>query len=282
MQGILKTSTARKLAGVVQLPGSGLTGALSGLKLQSRGLAAAKKGGKRPRKAKKVERETFGPLFAIQQLKKRARANFDESLDISIHLGLDPRKPNQNIRTSIPLPHGTGKAARVCAFVPEDMIEEVKNAGADIIGDEDLIKQIEKEGKIEFDRCFATPEFQHSFKNVARKLGPRGLLPTAKLGTLTSDIVEAVKAAKCGPVNVRVNREGNILGSIGRISYSEEMLMDNLRAFFVGIADNKPEGAKGTYLLSCTISSTMGKAVPLHIKACDPSSNFFMLEKADA
>jgi len=161
------------------------------------------------------------------------------------------------------------------------MIDEVKAAGADMIGTDELLKEIEKGGNIEFDRCFATPEFQQSFKSVARKLGPRGLLPTAKLGTLTNDVVEAVKAAKCGPVNVRTNREGNILGSIGRITYTEEQLLENLRAFLVGIADNKPEGAKGAFMLSCSISTTMGKAIHLHPKACDPGSNFFMLEETE-
>uniref|UniRef100_K3WYK8 Ribosomal protein n=1 Tax=Globisporangium ultimum (strain ATCC 200006 / CBS 805.95 / DAOM BR144) TaxID=431595 RepID=K3WYK8_GLOUD len=211
---------------------------------------------------------------AIAKLKQSTR-KFDETIDIAVQLGVDPRKPNQSVRGVVSLPNGTGKTVRVAVFARGPKAEEAKAAGATIVGAEDLVELVQS-GKLEFDRCIATPDVMPLVGRVARILGPRGLMPNPKLGTVTLDVADAISAAKGGQVEFRAEKKGIIHAGIGKASFSEEALLENVRAFMVALGDAKPEGAKGKYIKAAHLSSTMGPGLALDAKQIDPSSAFFM------
>jgi large subunit ribosomal protein L1 len=201
---------------------------------------------------------------AIGLLKSCATAKFDESVEIALNLGVDPRHADQMVRGTADLPHGTGKSVRVAVFARGDKAEEAQAAGADIVGAEDLAQAIQS-GQIEFDRCIATPDLMPVVGRLGRILGPRGLMPNPKLGTVTPNIAQAVSAAKAGQVQFRVEKTGIIHAGIGKASFEPKRLADNVRAFVDAVNKAKPSGAKGTYLKRAAISSTMGPGVKLEI-----------------
>lgn len=201
---------------------------------------------------------------AVRIVKERATAKFDETIEVSLNLNVDPRKSDQNIRGVTQLPAGTGKTLRVAVFAKGPKAEEAKKAGADIVGDEDLAEKVQA-GEVNFDRCIATPDMMVLLGKLARVLGPRGLMPNPKLGTVTMDVAEAVKAAKGGQVEFRAEKAGIVHAGIGKASFSAEDIEKNLRSFVDAIMKAKPTGIKGAYLKKVTLSSTMGPAVRIEI-----------------
>ena len=226
-----------------------------------------------PRRGRKYSgaRETFdrrnrhSPDDALGKVKEIAYAGFDESVDVATHLGVDPRRADQIVRGTVVLPHGTGKAPRVLAICQGDREEEAREAGADFIG-VDYLDRI-KEGWLDFDVCVATPDLMRMVGPLGRILGPRGLMPTPKAGTVTPDVGRAVREIKAGKIEYRVDKTGNLHAPIGRVSFDVELLAENLRAFMASVLRSKPAAAKGTYVKSVTVSSTMGPGVPV-----DPNS----------
>lgn len=201
---------------------------------------------------------------AIRIVKERATAKFDETIEISMNLNVDPRKSEQNIRGVTQLPAGTGKTLRVAVFAKGPKAEEAKKAGADIVGDEDLAEKVQA-GELNFDRCIATPDMMVLLGKLARVLGPRGLMPNPKLGTVTMDVAEAVKAAKGGQVEFRAEKAGIVHAGIGKASFSAEDIEKNLRSFVDAIMKAKPTGIKGSYVKKISLSSTMGPSVKIDI-----------------
>ncbi len=201
---------------------------------------------------------------AVKMVKERATAKFDETVEIAINLGVDPRHADQMVRGVVQLPHGTGRSVRVAVFARGPKAEEAKEAGADVVGAEDLAERIQK-GEIDFDRCIATPDTMPIDGRVGKILGPRGLMPNPKLGTVTQDVAQAVADAKGGSIEFRVEKAGIIHSGVGKASFSEEQLVDNLRAFVGAITRAKPSGAKGTYLKRVALSSTMGPGVKIDV-----------------
>lgn len=216
--------------------------------------------------------ETRDPLLevsleeAIKAVKANATAKFDETIDISMNLGVDPRHSDQNVRGMVQLPNGTGKTVRVAVFAKGDKAEEAKKAGADIVGDEDLAAKIQK-GEIDFDRCIATPDMMPLVGRLGQVLGPRGLMPNPKLGTVTPDVAAAVEAAKGGAVEFRAEKAGIVHAGIGKASFSEKQLIENAGAFIQAIMKAKPSGAKGNYVKKISVSSTMGPSYRVTIEA---------------
>ncbi|OQR85056.1 arginyl-tRNA synthetase [Thraustotheca clavata] len=209
-------------------------------------------------------REEKKPLLALPEAltlcKDNAVRKFDETVDIVVELGVDPRKPNQSVRGVVTLPNGTGKTIRVAVFAKGEKAEEAKAAGATLVGAEDLVADVQA-GKLEFDRCIATPDMMALVGRVARVLGPRGLMPNPKLGTVTQDITAAIQAAKGGQVEFRAEKKGIVHAGVGKVSFSDDALIENIRAFMVAIGDAKPEGAKGKYIKAMHLSSTMGPGI---------------------
>lgn len=203
---------------------------------------------------------------AIGMVKERATAKFDETIELSMNLGIDPRHADQQVRGSVNLPNGTGKTLRVAVFARGDKAEEAKAAGADIVGAEDLAEQIQG-GMLDFDRCIATPDMMAIVGRLGRVLGPRNLMPNPKLGTVTPNVTDAVKAAKGGEVQFRAEKAGIVHAGIGKASFSKEALAENARAFIRAIQAAKPSGAKGTYVKKIALSSSQGPGVRV-----DPSS----------
>jgi large subunit ribosomal protein L1 len=226
------------------------------------------KGGKRIRKAREtVDRAKLYPLDeAVKLIKGGASAKFDETIEIAMNLGIDPRKGDQNLRGVVDLPGGTGKAVRVAVFAKGDKAEEAKQAGAEFVGAEDLAEQIQN-GETGFDRCIATPDMMAVVGRLGKVLGPRGLMPNPKLGTVTQDVAAAVQAAKGGQVEYRAEKEGIVHAGVGKASFSEEQIVENVRAFIDAINKAKPSGAKGTYIKSISLTSTMGPGIRI-----DPSA----------
>ena len=224
------------------------------------------KPGKRLRASRdKIDRIRAYPLDeAVGLLKTSATAKFDESIEIALNLGVDPRHADQMVRGTADLPHGTGKSLRVAVFARGDKAEEAKAAGADLVGAEDLAQQIQ-EGQIDFDRCIATPDMMPVVGRLGRILGPRGLMPNPKLGTVTPNVAQAVSAAKAGQVQFRVEKTGIVHAGVGKASFDPELLVDNIRAFVDAVNKAKPSGAKGTYLKRVAISSTMGPGVKVDV-----------------
>jgi large subunit ribosomal protein L1 len=213
----------------------------------------------------KVDRtKTYALAEAIALVKQNASAKFDESVELSLNLGVDPRHADQMVRGTVDLPHGTGKALRVAVFARGDKADEAKAAGADVVGADDLAQAIQG-GEINFDRCIATPDMMPVVGRLGRILGPRGLMPNPKLGTVTPNVAQAVKAAKAGQVQFRVEKAGIVHGGVGKASFDDARLIDNIKAFVDAVNRAKPAGAKGTYLKRVAVSSTMGPGVHLEV-----------------
>jgi large subunit ribosomal protein L1 len=203
-------------------------------------------------------------LYAIEEavklVKGAAKAKFDETIEVAMNLGVDPRHADQMVRGVCQLPHGSGRKLRVGVFAKGAKAEEAKKAGADVVGAEDLVEQVQK-GVIEFDRCIATPDMMPLVGRLGKVLGPRGLMPNPKVGTVTADVAVAVKAAKGGAVEFRVEKAGVIHAGVGKASFAEEALVDNIRAFTDAVMKAKPSGAKGTFVKRIAVTSTMGPGV---------------------
>ena len=216
-----------------------------------------------------VDREKLYPLeAAVKMVKERAMAKFDETVEIAMNLGVDPRHADQMVRGIVSLPNGSGRTVRVAVFARGAKAEEAKAAGADIVGAEDLVEQING-GKVDFDRCIATPDMMPLVGRLGKVLGPRGLMPNPKVGTVSMDVSNAVKAAKSGTIEFKVESQGIVQGGVGKASFSEEKLVENIRAFADAVQKAKPAGAKGHYINRIAISSTMGPGVKV-----EPSSVF--------
>ena len=222
--------------------------------------------GKRTRAA----REIFGTASnltvedAVALIKKAASAKFDETVEIAMNLGVDPRHADQMVRGVVQLPNGTGKSVRVAVFARGAKADEARAAGADIVGAEDLMETIQQ-GKIEFDRCIATPDMMPLVGRLGKILGPRNLMPNPKVGTVTMDVKTAVEAAKGGEVQFKVEKAGVIHAGIGKVSFDEQKLAENVRAFVDAVTRARPSGAKGAYLKKVSLSSTMGPGVSLDL-----------------
>ncbi len=201
---------------------------------------------------------------AVKLIKGAASAKFDETLEIAMNLGVDPRHADQMVRGVVTLPNGTGKTVRVAVFARGPKADEAKAAGADIVGAEDLMETIQG-GKIEFDRCIATPDMMPLVGRLGKILGPRNLMPNPKVGTVTMDVKAAVDAAKGGEVQFKVEKAGVIHAGIGKVSFAEDKLAQNVRAFVEAVSRAKPSGAKGAYLKKVSLSSTMGPGVSLDL-----------------
>lgn len=201
---------------------------------------------------------------AVKALKENASVKFDETIEIALNLGIDPRHADQQVRGVVQLPHGTGKTVRVAVFAKDAKADEAREAGADIVGAEDLAERIQA-GEMNFDRCVATPDMMAIVGRLGKVLGPRGLMPNPRLGTVTPDVATAVKAAKSGEVQFRAEKAGVIHAGVGKASFDEAQLNDNLRAFIGAISRAKPSGVKGTYIKKVTVSSTMGPAVRIDV-----------------
>jgi len=221
---------------------------------------------KRIEKAREgVERTKLYPLSeAVRLIKERASAKFDETVEIAMNLGVDPRHADQMVRGVCNLPNGSGRTLRVAVFARGPKAEEAKKAGADVIGAEDLFETVQG-GKIEFDRCIATPDMMGLVGRLGKVLGPRGLMPNPRVGTVTMDIATAVAAAKGGSVEFRVEKAGIVQSAVGKASFDAEKLEGNIRAFVDAVQKAKPAGAKGTYVNRIALSSTMGPGVKVDI-----------------
>jgi large subunit ribosomal protein L1 len=212
-----------------------------------------------------VDREAlYGLDEAVKLVKQNAKAKFDETIEVSINLGVDPRHADQMVRGTVNLPHGTGKTLRVAVFAKGDKAEEAKAAGADVVGADDLAQSVQG-GEINFDRCIATPDMMPVVGRLGRVLGPRGLMPNPKLGTVTPNVKEAVEAAKGGQVQFRVEKAGIVHGGVGKASFDEAKIAENIKAFVDAVNKAKPSGAKGTYMKKAAVSSTMGAGVHLDV-----------------
>jgi large subunit ribosomal protein L1 len=224
--------------------------------------------GKRLRQAREAVRGK-GPLplaEAVRLVKANAGAKFDETIEVAMNLGVDPRHADQMVRGSVNLPNGTGKSVRVAVFAKGPKADEAKKAGADIVGAEDLAEAVQG-GRIDFDRCIATPDMMPVVGRLGKVLGPRGLMPNPKVGTVTNDVAQAVQDAKGGQVQFRVEKAGIVHAGIGKASFAEDKLLENARAFVEAIQRARPAGAKGTYLKKVTLSSTMGPGVAVAIES---------------
>jgi large subunit ribosomal protein L1 len=218
--------------------------------------------GKRVHKAREgIDRIKLYPVAeAVKLVMERANAKFDETVEIAMNLGVDPKHADQMVRGVVNLPNGTGRTLRVAVFARGAKADEAKAAGADVVGAEDLVSTVQG-GAIAFDRCIATPDMMPLVGRLGKVLGPRGLMPNPKVGTVTMDIAGAVKASKGGAVEFRVEKAGIIQGSVGKASFAQEKLVENVVAFVDAVAKAKPQGAKGTYIQRVAISSTMGPGV---------------------
>jgi len=215
-----------------------------------------------------VDRTKFYTLEeAVKVLKAASKARkFDESFDIAMNLGVDTKHADQQVRGMISLPHGTGSTVRVAVIAKDDKAAEAKAAGADIVGAEDLIEQIQK-GEINFDRCIATPDMMGLVGRVAKILGPKGMMPNPKLGTVTPNVKKAVEEAKAGAIEFRAEKAGIIHAGVGKVSFDDKKIIENIMAFIDAITRAKPAGAKGTYLLKVTLSTSMGPGVKLSLES---------------
>ena len=222
--------------------------------------------GKRIVKAEEgIDRKKLYPLDdAVKLVKERATAKFDETVEVAMNLGVDPRHADQMVRGVVNLPNGTGKTVRVAVFARGDKAEEAKRAGADIVGAEDLAEQVSK-GEINFDRCIATPDLMPLVGRLGKVLGPRGMMPNPKVGTVTMDVTGAVKGAKGGSVEFRVEKAGIVQAGVGKASFGEEKLVQNIKAFADAVQKAKPPGAKGHYINRVAVSSTMGPGVKIDL-----------------
>ena len=222
--------------------------------------------GKRTTKAREgIDREKLYSIDdAVKMIKDRAKAKFDETIEIAMNLGVDPRHADQMVRGVVLLPNGTGRSVRVGVFARGAKADEAKAAGADVVGAEDLVEKVSK-GEIDFDRCIATPDLMPLVGRLGKVLGPRGIMPNPKVGTVTMDVTNAVKGAKGGSVEFRVEKAGIVQAGVGKASFSEDKLVENIKAFADAVQKAKPAGAKGHYINRVAISSTMGPGVKIDI-----------------
>ncbi len=205
---------------------------------------------------------------AIALVKERAKAKFDETIEVAINLGVDPRHADQMVRGVVTLPNGTGRTLKVAVFARGPKAEEAKAAGADVVGAEDLVEKVQG-GNIDFDRCIATPDMMPLVGRLGKVLGPRGLMPNPKIGTVTMDVTSAVKGAKGGSVEFRVEKAGIIHAGVGKASFAADKLVENVKALADAVAKAKPAGSKGTYIKRVSVSSTMGPGLKI-----EPSTLF--------
>jgi large subunit ribosomal protein L1 len=226
--------------------------------------------GKRTRGAREgIDRAKLYPLEeAVKMVKERAKAKFDETIEVAMNLGVDPRHADQMVRGVVNLPNGSGRNVRVGVFARGAKADEAKAAGADVVGAEDLVEKVQA-GNIEFDRCIATPDMMPLVGRLGKVLGPRGLMPNPKVGTVTMDVAAAVRGAKGGAVEFRVEKAGIVHAGIGKASFAPEKLVENIKAFADAVQKAKPAGAKGTFINRVALSSTMGPGVKVQ-----PSSLF--------
>ncbi|MDD9921274.1 MAG: 50S ribosomal protein L1 [Boseongicola sp.] len=222
--------------------------------------------GKRTKSAREAfaGKENVSVEEAVSLVKANAKAKFDETVEIAMNLGVDPRHADQMVRGSVNLPNGTGKSVRVAVFARGAKADEATEAGADIVGAEDLMETVQG-GTIEFDRCIATPDMMPIVGRLGKVLGPRNLMPNPKVGTVTMDVKEAVQAAKGGQVQFKVEKAGVIHAGVGKASFDEAKLVENVRAFVDAVAKAKPTGAKGAYMKKVALSSTMGPGVSIDV-----------------
>jgi len=220
--------------------------------------------GKRVLKTREgIDRERLYPLDeAVKMIKARANAKFDETVEIAMNLGVDPRHADQMVRGVVSLPNGTGRTVRVAVFARGGKADEARAAGADVVGAEDLVERVNS-GNIDFDRCIATPDLMPLVGRLGKVLGPRGMMPNPKVGTVTMDITGAVKASKGGAVEFRVEKAGIVHAGVGKASFPADKLAENIRAFADAVQKAKPQGAKGQYVNRIAISSTMGPGVKI-------------------
>jgi large subunit ribosomal protein L1 len=212
-----------------------------------------------------IDRDKFyNAEEAVKLVKERAKAKFDETVEVSVNLNVDPRKAEQNVRGTVQLPNGTGKTLRVAVFAKGDRAKEAEAAGADIVGAEDLAEKINA-GQLDFDRCIATPDMMVIVGKLGKVLGPRGLMPNPKLGTVTVNVGEAVKAAKGGQVEYRTEKSGIVQAGVGKASFSEAALVENIKAFVGAVTRVRPVGVKGSLVKRVSVSTTMGPGLKLEI-----------------
>ncbi len=225
----------------------------------------AKHGKKFTDAQKQVDRnQLYEPADALELVKKLAVAKFDETIEVVVRLGVDPRHADQQVRGAVVLPHGTGKTRKVLVFAKGDKAKEAEDAGADFVGAEDMVEKIQKEGWLDFDVAVATPDMMGLVGRLGKILGPRGLMPNPKTGTVTFDITQAVKEIKAGKIEYRVDKAGIIHAPIGKASFSVENLQDNLRTLMEQLIRVKPAATKGTYIKGVGISSTMGPGIKIN------------------
>ena len=203
---------------------------------------------------------------AVKLVKERAIAKFDETIEVALNLGVDPRHADQMVRGVVELPNGSGRSVRVAVFAKDAKANEAKEAGADLVGAEDLMETVQA-GTIDFDRCIATPDMMPLVGRLGKVLGPRNLMPNPKVGTVTTDVAEAVKAAKGGAVEFRVEKAGIVHAGVGKASFSEEQITGNVQAFLDAVQKARPSGAKGTFIKRIALSSSMGPGVKIDVAA---------------
>ena len=216
-----------------------------------------------------VDRNKLYPIGdAVKMVRERARSKFDETIEVAMNLGVDPRHADQMVRGVVNLPNGSGRSMRVGVFARGAKAEEAKAAGADVVGAEDLVEKVQG-GTIDFDRCIATPDMMPLVGRLGKVLGPRGMMPNPKVGTVTMDVATAVRGAKGGSVEFRVEKAGIVQAGVGKASFPEDKLVENIKAFADAVAKARPSGAKGTYVQRVAVSSTMGPGVKV-----EPSTLF--------
>ncbi|MGA8155586.1 MAG: 50S ribosomal protein L1 [Rhodoplanes sp.] len=218
--------------------------------------------GKRVRAAREgIDRSKLYPVAeAVKLVKERAKAKFDETIEIAMNLGVDPRHADQMVRGVVALPNGTGRSVRVAVFARGAKADEAKAAGAEVVGAEDLVEKVQG-GNIDFDRCIATPDLMPLVGRLGKVLGPRGMMPNPKVGTVTMDVIAAIKASKGGSVEFRVEKAGIVHAGIGKASFAADKLVENIKTFADAVQKAKPAGAKGQYINRVAVSSTMGPGV---------------------